>query len=336
MTRSLLILLLIVVARAGCTPEMAENELPAQPATATRVRITADERQRVVDAVVVNLKEHYFDKAVAQTIAEALLSREKVGEKDAPTNAELFAELLTKQIRDVSHDMHLEVIYSEEPIPARRPEPSPGERARFRKRIEDQNCLIEKAEVLARNIGYLKLNWFPDPAICEQRMRAAMASLNNASAIIFDLRDNRGGEPRMVALVAAYLFDHPEYWFNPREAPSENSFTRSPVAGSNLADKPVYILTSHTTLSGAEQFTYDLKMLKRATIVGETSGGGAHAGVFHRIDDHFGIAIPEEKAVNPYGPSDWESVGVEPDVKVAAADALDAALKLARGAEDKR
>jgi C-terminal processing protease CtpA/Prc len=156
-----------------------------------------------------------------------------------------------------------------------------------------------------------------------------MSSLNQAGAIIFDLRDNRGGYPDMVAFIAAYLFDHPEYFYNPRENTTEQSWTHSPVPGNKLADKPVYLLTSRSTWSGAEQFTYNLKMLKRATLVGETTGGGAHAGVFHRIDDHFGIGIPEVKAINPFSKNDWEGTGVAPDVKVPAADALAAARKLA-------
>jgi C-terminal processing protease CtpA/Prc len=143
------------------------------------------------------------------------------------------------------------------------------------------------------------------------------------------MRDNRGGEPDMVALMAAYLFDHPEYWYNPRENTTQQSWTLSPVPGNRLADKPVYVLTSTRTFSGAEQFCYDLKMLKRATLVGETTGGGAHSGVFHRIDDHFGIGIPETKPINPFSKTDWAETGVEPDVKVKAADALETAEKLA-------
>jgi C-terminal processing protease CtpA/Prc len=157
-----------------------------------------------------------------------------------------------------------------------------------------------------------------------------MASLNNADAIIFDLRDNRGGT-NMISLIASYLFDHPEYMYSPREAPTEESWTRSPVPGNRLADKPVYILTSSSTWSAAECFSYDLKMLKRATLVGETTRGGAHAGVFHRIDDHFGMGIPEVRSINPFGKADWEGIGVEPDVKVRAADALAVAVKLAGG-----
>jgi C-terminal processing protease CtpA/Prc len=89
------------------------------------------------------------------------------------------------------------------------------------------------------------------------------------------------------------------------------------------------VLTSAPTYSGAEQFSYNLKMLKRATLVGETTGGGAHAGVWHRIDDHFGMGIPETRAINPFAKTDWAEIGVEPDVKVKAADALETAEKLA-------
>jgi len=156
-----------------------------------------------------------------------------------------------------------------------------------------------------------------------------MASLNDADAIIFDLRDNRGGYPGMVTLIAAYLFDHPEYMYNPRQDTTADSWTRSPVPGSRLADKPVYLLTSARTLSGAEHFSYDLKMLKRATVVGETTGGASDVGTFHRLDDHFGMGIPEARAINPYREPDWAGTGVRPDVEVKARDALETAVRLA-------
>jgi C-terminal processing protease CtpA/Prc len=89
------------------------------------------------------------------------------------------------------------------------------------------------------------------------------------------------------------------------------------------------VLTSASTVSAAEQFTYDLKMLNRVTLVGETTRGSAHAGVWYRIDDHFGMGIPETRPINPYSKADWEGVGVEPDVRVKAADALETAEKLA-------
>jgi C-terminal processing protease CtpA/Prc len=70
-------------------------------------------------------------------------------------------------------------------------------------------------------------------------------------------------------------------------------------------------------------------MLKRATLVGETTSGRSHMGMGHRIDDHFTIRVPGIRVVNPISKTNWEGTGVEPDVKVKAADALKTAEKLA-------
>ena len=240
--------------------------------------LDAAERHRVIVGAIVTLKEHYVYPDVAQKMAGALLAHEKSGEDDAATEGRAFAALLTKQMRDVNPDRHVELVYSQDPLPQHMTGPTAEDVARYRDAMNQQNCTFEKVEILPRNIGYLKLNSFPDPSVCRTTATAAMASLNHADAIIFDLRDNHGGEPEMVALMAAYLFDHPEYWYNPRENTTVQSWTRSPVPGNRLADKSVYILTSARTFSGAEQFCYDLKMLKRATLIGETTGGGAHVG----------------------------------------------------------
>jgi len=317
------------------SPGQSRAATGARPSAFRRPRapaadeLTAAERQRVTNAVIQNLKKHYVDSEVARKTADALLVHQNNGDDDKVTDGRAFADLLTKQIREVSYDLHLEVVYSQEPLPELLPEPTAEDIARYRKALEQDNCTFKKLEIRPHNIGYMKLNAFPDPSLCRATATAAMASLNHAYAIIFDLRDNRGGYSSMVSLIAAYLFDHPEYLYDPRESPAPRSWTLSPVAGNRLADKPVYVLTSGSTISAAEQFCYDLKMLKRVTLVGERTRGSAHAGVFHRIDDHFGMGIPEARAINPYAKTDWEGTGVEPDVKVKAADALETAEKLA-------
>ena len=293
-------------------------------------KLDAAERKRVIDAAVVILKEHYIARQNAQKMADALLAHEKNGDDNAVTDGEVFAALLTRQMRDVSSDRHLTLEYSQDPLPEHPSAETPEALAHYTSTMKQQNCTFEKVEILSHNIGYLKLNSFPDLFVCKPTIAAAMTSLNHADAIIFDLRDNRGGQPDTVMLIASYLFDHPEYMYNPRENTTERSWTRSPVPGNTLADKPAYILTSSVTFSAAEHFSYDLKMLKRATLVGETTGGGAHSGVWHRIDDHFGMGVPETKAINPFSDVDWAEIGVEPDVKVKAADALMTAEKLAQ------
>jgi C-terminal processing protease CtpA/Prc len=159
-----------------------------------------------------------------------------------------------------------------------------------------------------------------------------MAHLNHVDAMIFDLRDNRGGSSDMMALLATYLFDHPTHLndFYDRGANStEQVWTLPPVPANKLADKPVYVLISPTTFSAAEGFSYDLKVLKRATLVGETTSGRGHMGMPHRIDDHFIIRIPGIRVTNPVSRTNWEGTGVQPDVRVKAADALETAAQLA-------
>lgn len=291
--------------------------------------VAAAERHRVVAGAAKDLRASYFDSNVAQTTADALLAHEKHGDDNGATTGPLFAHLLTAQMHDASHDLHLVVEYSQNSLPNGPPPQTPESLARYRAAMEQQHCMIRSAALLPHNIGYLKLDFFPDPSVCAPAATAAMSAVNHADAVIFDLRDNSGGFPAMVSLIASWLFDHPVYMYGPRAAPTEQSWTHSPVPGSLLADKPVYILTSASTWSGAEQFSYDLKMLKRATLVGDTTRGGAHAGVFHRIDEHFGIGIPDVRPVNPYSDHDWEGVGVQPDVPVHAADTLATAEKLA-------
>jgi len=233
---------------------------------------------------------------------------------------------------EVSHDKYVRMVYSTVAPPENPPVPTPEEVARYRKEMKENNCTIETVKILPHNIGYLKFNEFPDASVCRSALAAAMTSLNHTDAIIFDLRDNRGGYANSVALIASYLFDHPTHlndFYNRAEKSTDQSWTLPPVPGNRLADKPAFVLTSPSTFSAAEAFSYDLKMLKRATLVGETTSGRGHMGMAHRIDDHFTIRVPGVRVVNPVSKTNWEGTGVEPDVKVNAADVLQTAEKLA-------
>ncbi|HEX6599707.1 MAG TPA: S41 family peptidase, partial [Gemmatimonadaceae bacterium] len=210
--------------------------------------------------------------------------------------------------------------------------------ARQRARMDDVNCGFQKAEVLDGNVGYLKFDFFADPDICGPTASAAMNFLAGTRALIIDLRENSGGSPPMVALVASYLLPPHTHindlWTRSTDS-TEQFFTRDSVAGRHYdAAKPVYVLTSHGTFSGGEEFTYDLKTQKRATIIGETTGGGAHPVRGRRIDDHFMIGVPFARAINPITHTNWEGTGVEPDVKVPAGQALAKAQELIRKLAD--
>jgi hypothetical protein len=289
-----------------------------------------DARHRILVQAVAYLNQFYIDHAVAGKTGAAMLEHEAKGDDESATDPATFARIVTRQMWEASDDHDLEFVYSPEPIP-NLPPPSPLPQsmpAAYRTAMLHGNCGFEKVEVLPDNIGYIELSSFPELSICRAKAVAAMSKVNTARAVIFDLRENRGGFGNMTAFIASYLFDHPEYWYSPRDNTTKDSWLRSPVAGSDLAAKPVYVLTSARTISAAEQFTYNLKMLKRATIVGETTAGASHAGVFHRIDKHFGVAITEVKSINPYSKYDWNGTGIKPDVKTPAADAMNFAVRL--------
>jgi hypothetical protein len=294
--------------------------------------IDAATRARVIDAAIAKIDEFYVFPDVAKKMGAAVRARAKRGEYDSVTDGGTFAALLTEHFREVSHDKHLSVTFSPTRLPEESSSPSPDAIAHYRLAMEEANCGFEKVEHLNGNVGYLKFDFFADPEVCGGTAIAAMNFLANVDALIVDLRQNGGGDPKMVALVSTYLFATPTHLndlWERKSGETHQYWTLPYVPGKHLPIVPVFVLTSHRTFSGGEEFTNNLKVLKRATIVGEVTGGGAHPVAGHRIDDRFTIGVPFARAINPITKTNWEGVGVEPDVKVTEADALATAQALA-------
>ena len=313
------------------TPGAVSND-SAQQAAAT----DPEARHKLIAAIAANLKEHYVDRVIGQQLADALLAHDRNGEYESLDMGLDLAARINRDIQTTSRRRGIppgvfvaDVVYSARPLPTDPPPPMTAEmRERNRAAMLRQNCLFETIEVLPRDVGYVKLTGFADATACQETTGRAMASLNNADALIIDVRDNGGGFGETALQIAGYLFDRPTYMYDPRPGSPVPARTASAIPGNKLADKPVYVLTSSRTQSAAEYFVYNLKMLKRATIVGETTAGHQHSGAFHRIDDHFGMGIQEAlSADNPYPVKGWEIIGIEPDVKVSAAEAFEVARK---------
>lgn len=130
----------------------------------------------------------------------------------------------------------------------------------------------------------------------------------------------------MVAFVSSYLFDkktHLNDIYSRAENRTEEFWTRDNVPGKKFGgEKPIYVLTAKYTFSGAEEFSYNLQNLKRATIIGEVTGGGAHPVNGQPINNDFMIGVPFARAINPITKTNWEGTGVKPDIEVPAAQAL--------------
>jgi retinol-binding protein 3 len=299
--------------------------------------LDAAAREKTIDAISARLTDYYVYPDVGAKMIAAIQEHQKHGDYSSITDGNEFAEALTRDLRAVSHDEHLLVAYNPYTLPRQSGspearEPSPSDQARFRAMLEQQNCTFSKLEILDHNIGYIKFGAFPPPDICGPTVVAAMNFVAHTDALIFDLRENHGGDPEMVDFMVSYLFREPTHindLTNRHDNETHQYWTLPWLPGPRFLDKPVYVLTSHETFSGGEEFTFDLKTQKRATIVGETTGGGAHPVEGLSAGDHFTIGVPFGHPINPVTKGDWEGKGVEPDVKVSAADALATAQKLA-------
>jgi retinol-binding protein 3 len=315
-----------VLAAAAWTVAMAASAQPPRP-NQPDTMLTAEVRTEVVDTMLKKLNENYIFADVAKKMEAAIRNRVKNHEYDAVTSSKTFAELLTTHLQEVSHDKHLRVRYSYETLPTRsNDQPTAQEIEQYRAYNRTVNYGFEKVERLAGNIGYIDLRGFMDPETGGDTVAAAMALLSNTDAMIIDLRQNGGGSPEMVQLICSYFFDGDpvhlnDLYYRPTDS-THQYWTLPHVPGKRYVGKDLYILTSSRTFSGAEEFSYNMKNLKRATVVGETTGGGAHPGGVERINDHFGVFLPVGRAINPITKTNWEGTGVTPDVACPSDHAL--------------
>jgi hypothetical protein len=307
---------------------------PAAPATAAvpQPDLTPADIRQVVDGVAQHLKQSYILPEMAEQLIKSLQAHQGTGDYDGLTDGPALASRLTTDLQSVSHDRHLRVEYADFKLPPEEGGPSEEEGQEYRKELGRTNCGFQGAEILPGNIGYVKLNYFGAPGMCASTAAAAMKFVSHSDAIIFDMRQNRGGDPAMVALLASYLFDRPTHLddlYNRNENKTTQYWATPEKVSDRMPTQPVYVLTSRWSFSGAEQFCYDLRNLHRATLVGETTGGAAHPTRNRRINDHFFIAMPEYRYINSVTRTDWEGEGVIPDVPAAPWNALRVAQKLA-------
>jgi hypothetical protein len=299
----------------------------------------ADERDFVIDAVLAKLASLYVDEQTARNMETAVRARQTGGRYDSVTSGVEFARVLTEDLRSVSGDRHLVVDFVADPSAttvASVPLGPTSAQPRSTEQItpgwprDSRGCLFVNVATLGGNVGYVKFDEFRPPAACADAAAAAMRLIADCDALIFDLRDNSGGDPAMVAFMASYLFGKPTHLtdiYERRTNVTYESWTVPFVPGPRFLDRPVFILISPRTFSAAEEFAYDLQMLGRAVVVGETSRGGAHPAESFAINARFTISVPVGRYINPASRTNWESRGVMPDFRATEKVAVQTAYR---------
>jgi hypothetical protein len=322
-------ILLVSLAIVGPTAFAQEAKAPA---------LDASKKQAIVDDIASLLNKNYIFAETAKKMEERVRGRLKDGDYNKYPGAEEFARAVSQDLLAVSHDRHLGFAFNPEAAAnIRRLNSRSEDEARKARELQLQaakraNFGFQKVEHLPGNIGYIDFRAFQSPDQAGATAVAAMNFLAYCDAIIVDLRQNGGGDPAQIQLISSYFFREPAHlndlYYRAADT-TENYWTLPYVPGPKPVDADLYILTSSRTFSGAEEFTYNMKNLKRATVIGETTGGGAHPTDAMIVQENFILRVPIGRAINPVSKTNWEGTGVAPDIAVPAARAYDRACMMA-------
>jgi hypothetical protein len=295
----------------------------ASPATS----VTLQDQKLVVENLGKQLEANYIFPDVAAKVAASISAKVARGDYASHTTADDFAKALTKDLRDSGNDRHFAVMCDSKfkPDPPEGVSPSKEMLDEERKDAESSGFGIARVERLPGNVGYLDIREFFPADFAAGAYGSAMTLLSGTDALILDLRHNRGGDPAGVAALLSYFFAAGDdrhlndlYW---RSKGRTQEFWTMPVQGPRYS-KPVYVLTSQFTFSGGEECAYDFQTQKRATLMGQVTGGGANPGDVLPLGHGFVAFIPSGRAINPITKTNWEHVGVKPDIAVSAEDAM--------------
>ena len=303
-------------------------------ARAQQPEINEKLRRETVDSLLRLLKEKYAYPEIAAKMETAIREKQKRGEYDSIANGDQLAEKITADLRGVFDDKHLRLSFSAEPIPTNSGKagaPSAEEIERARRWQRRENFGLEKVEILKGNVGLIELNYFAPLDWSAEVYTAAFGTIANTDALIIDARRNGGSmDINTIPFFCSYLFDKPVQIgdiFLRETGETRQIWTYAQIPGRKYLDKPVYILTSKKTGSGAEAFVRQLKRLKRATLIGETTAGATLPGMSHRVNEHFSVWVSTGRSSE--GSAQNENKGVAPDIAVAPEEALTAAHRQA-------
>jgi C-terminal processing protease CtpA/Prc len=303
--------------------------MAAQAAFAqTGKTVTKKEKEQVINSLIKKMHDTYVFPDVAKTTEQQLRALQKKGTYANITDPKEFAKTLKGQLREIGNDKHLTVWYDEKRASSSAIRDTVAEKQReqeFFRFMRRVNLGFPKIDILPGNVGYFKIDGFGPVDKVGETCSGAMAFLANTDALIIDLRDNHGGDPAMVQYLVSYFFDDKPVHINSlyyRAGNQTTEYWTIPVKGEKYLNRPVYVLTSDKTFSAGEEFTYDMQTQKKATIVGETTGGGANPGDEVALGNGYFAFIPTGRAINPITKTNWEGTGVKPDVATPVADAL--------------
>lgn len=293
--------------------------------------LNASERRAIIDTLIRQLRSRYIYPERIEPLLARLSKRSDQGAYDGATTVGAMGQALDHDLREHDEDRHLLVAFEPDvqPAPAGEPpKPTREEIERDRTQAARWGFGITRLQRLPGNIGYLDLRGFGPTEFVAPGYDAAMRLLGGTDALVLDLRNNGGGEPTSVSYLLSHFFaEGDERHLNDmydRPTNTTREYRTMPISAPRYL-RPIAVLTSKTTASGGEECAYDLQTQRRATLYGDATRGAANPGEMVALGHGLAAFVPTGRAINAVTKKDWEKVGVAPDVKLPAPEALAAA-----------
>lgn len=288
-------------------------------------------REILLTEISKKIKDNYISVDSAAEIEVSINSAVKSGKFNNLSDEE-FAAALTADLRFVSKDKHFFVEY----LSDYRPQTNKANDKKQQELDNISNSLenfgFEDVKRLEGNVGYINFKGFAEPKSSETALVSAMNFVANTNSLIIDLRENRGGDNGMLLQFCSYFLNKKtniyQTYFRNKGKNVEN-WTKAKVKGQKYLNKNIYFLTSANTFSAAEGLAFILQNYKLAKVVGEQTGGAANPIDPFIIGNKYLLLIPVGKITAASTKTNWEQIGVTPDEKVKAENALTKAHILA-------
>jgi hypothetical protein len=293
--------------------------------------MTPELKRTVIDTLSKALIAHYVFTDKARVMSKYLYGQLAKGAYNNIKDPQEFAQKIAGDLQTACPDLHMGFRYNEQmaqmgPPPQRR-QPDPRMDSLRNAAMESGNFAYTASQILPGNVGYVKFNGFVDVTPeARETVTAAFRFVRYTKALIIDLRENHGGSPQMVLQVESYFFPEKTRMNDiivPNKKDTSKGYTDPTATGGLLLKMPVYILTSTQTVSAAEDLAYAMQATKRATIAGEKTAGGSHPTGPVVLGHGFIAIVPFAHTYNILTGTEWEGVGVKPDIALKAGASLD-------------
>jgi tetratricopeptide (TPR) repeat protein len=293
------------------------------------------DKKELIKKIGILLSDNYVFPDLGKRYRQEIVKLYASGEFDKVNDPKAFGDSVTAVLQKITKDKHILFRLVEKNDISENNKGSLHHPVRYFRLGQKEHLGIFRLDWIDNEIGYMDYRRFYYHHEAKEMLINAIQFLSSANAIIIDLRENQGGSGLLIPLLCSYFLPHPTQltgtYYRGTNITQE-WWTLEQIKGKRLLDVPMFLVIGKNTFSAAEYLAYDLKVQKRAILIGEATKGGAHSVDLFPVGDRFEIYIPTARAVNPVTGSNWEGTGVIPDILVSTESALDTTIILAKKA----